>query len=146
MALKKGLIRVFYQSCQIVRLSTYRIAFLYPHLESHGFLFKILIQMRFLSTDKAIWIWVLSHFDPDMWPLFKICPTEKWKELSMFKGEFELRAYKQQFEKFTWKYFELRLHLKFYSGLCGILIYLWSAVCGVQIINNVIFPRWGWYL
>ncbi len=28
--------------------------FLSPHLESHGFLFKILIQMRFLSTDKAI--------------------------------------------------------------------------------------------
>ncbi len=32
----------------------WRISFLSPHLESHGFLFKILIQMRFLSTDKAI--------------------------------------------------------------------------------------------
>ncbi len=31
-----------------------RISFLSPHLESHGFLFKILIQMHFLSTDKAI--------------------------------------------------------------------------------------------
>ncbi len=40
----------------------YRILFLSPYLKSHGFLYKILIQMRSLSTDWAIWIWVLSLF------------------------------------------------------------------------------------
>ncbi len=35
-----------------------RLSFFSPHLESHGFPLKILIQMRLLSTDKAIWIWV----------------------------------------------------------------------------------------
>ena len=32
---------------------------LISYLKSHGFLFKILIQMHPLSTDGAIWIWVL---------------------------------------------------------------------------------------
>ena len=40
-----------------------RISFLSPHLEGHGFLFKIVIQMCLLSTDKAIWMWVLYHID-----------------------------------------------------------------------------------
>ncbi len=42
----------------------YRISFLFPYLESHGFLFKILIKMRSLSNDGAILIWVLILF---MW-------------------------------------------------------------------------------
>ncbi len=37
----------------------YWMSFLSPYLESHGFLFKILIKMRPLSTDGAILIWVL---------------------------------------------------------------------------------------
>ncbi len=37
----------------------YQITFLSLYFKSHGFLFKILIQMCPSSTDGAIWIWVL---------------------------------------------------------------------------------------